>query len=366
MFLSLQIVNGNPAISYFDNTNGDLKFIRALDDNGTTWDTPITIDVPGSVGQHTSLLIVNGFPAIAYHDDGNGTLKFVRASDASGTAWGAPLIIDANGDVGQYTSLQIVNGFPAVAYFDAGNGDLKFITATDISGSTWATPVTLHSSESVGYYANMIGGSTGASILYYHLTEQQAYFISTTDFSPLPVTLTQITAQWNKSTVQLNWQVAEEYNIDRYTIERSADGKTFSKIGSVTAVNELHSHNYGYTDQSPLQGANYYRLRIEETTGTVRYSTIVSLRPQGGETRQVSVYPNPVRNNSLQFEASLPAGEYKLKIVNSAGVEVMSGNYRHAGGTAVQVLPVLPKITNGVYHLVISNSKLRVATTFIK
>jgi hypothetical protein len=80
----------------------------------------------------------------------------------------------------------------------------------------------------------------------------------------------------------------------------------------------------------------------------------------------VSVYPNPVKNNSLQFEASLPAGAYKLKVMNSAGVEVMSVNYQHGGGTAVQALSIPHKMVNGVYHLVISNSKVRVVTAFVK
>jgi hypothetical protein len=212
----------------------------------------------------------------------------------------------------------------------------------------------------------MVTSGAGAAIVFFYGSRGLPYFTATTDFTILPVTLTHIGAQWKNTAIQLNWQVADESNIDRYVIERSADGKTFSKLGSVTAVNEIHNHNYSYTDGSPLEGTNYYRLRIEETTGTVRYSTIVSLKANSTAGENLSVYPNPVRNNSLQFEASLPAGAYKLKVVNSAGVEVMSVNYQHGGGMAVQTLPVPHKITKGVYHLVISSSKVRVTTTFIK
>jgi hypothetical protein len=365
-YLSLQIVNGNPAISYYDATNGVLKFIRATDANGTAWDAPVTVDASGNVGQHTSLQIVDGFPAITYYDVANGNLNFIRATDASGTAWGTSLTIDGANDVGQSTSLQVVNGVPAVAYYDVTNADLKFAWATDASGSTWAAPVTLHSSEIVGLGVSMITNGTGANIVYYHDGEKLPYFISATGFVILPVTLTDISAQWKNSTVQLNWQVVDESNIDRYVVERSADGKTFSRIGAVTAVNAIHSHNYGYTDASPLEGSNYYRLRIEEGTGTARYSTIVSLRSNGGAGRQLSVYPNPVKNNMLQFEASLPAGAYKFKIMNSAGVDVLSGTCKHGGGTLVHSMYIPQKLSNGVYHLVISDNKLRVAATFVK
>ncbi|HEX6430399.1 MAG TPA: T9SS type A sorting domain-containing protein, partial [Niastella sp.] len=149
-------------------------------------------------------------------------------------------------------------------------------------------------------------------------------------------------------------------------VERSANGKTFSTLGTVAAVNETGNRNYSYVDGSPLDGTNFYRLRIEETTGSMRHSTIVSLRSRNITGQRVSVYPNPIRNNKLQFEASLSAGEYTLKVINSIGVVVMSTFYKHPGGTVVQALPVPRKMTTGVYHLIISGSKAQVITTFIK
>ena len=35
----MAVVNGNPAISYYDNTNSDLKYVRASDTSGTSWGT---------------------------------------------------------------------------------------------------------------------------------------------------------------------------------------------------------------------------------------------------------------------------------------------------------------------------------------
>ncbi len=147
---SLAIVGGNPAVSYYDATNNDLKFVRATDANGTTWGTPVTLDATGFVGSYTSLAIVDGNPAISYYDGTNNDLKFVRASDASGSVWGTPLTLDASGAVGLYTSLAIVNGNPAISYFDATNEDLKFIRASDASGSTWGTPLTPDATGDVG------------------------------------------------------------------------------------------------------------------------------------------------------------------------------------------------------------------------
>lgn len=61
----------------------------ASDANGITWNTSQTLDATGTVGQYLSLKIINGNPAIAYYDNRNGDLKFVRSSITTGTACNA-------------------------------------------------------------------------------------------------------------------------------------------------------------------------------------------------------------------------------------------------------------------------------------
>jgi PKD-like domain/Secretion system C-terminal sorting domain/Ig-like domain CHU_C associated len=138
---AMQIINGNPAIAYYDQTNQDLKYVRASDGSGAAWGTPITVDATGIVGSNTSLQIVNGTPAISYYDNTNQDLKYVRSADGTGAAWNTPITVDATGIVANtYTSMQVVNGNPAIAYYNATNADLKFIRAGDASGLGWATP----------------------------------------------------------------------------------------------------------------------------------------------------------------------------------------------------------------------------------
>jgi hypothetical protein len=175
------IVNGNPAIALYDATNGDLKFIRATDADGTAWGTPVTVDATGNVGQYTSLQVVNGYPAIAYYDVTNQDLKFVIASDADGTTWGTPVSLDVTGDVGQYTSMQIVSGNPAIAYYDVTNGDLKYIRATDAGGTTWAAPVSVDATGNVGQYASMQVVNGNPAIAYYDFGNEKLKYSRATD-----------------------------------------------------------------------------------------------------------------------------------------------------------------------------------------
>jgi hypothetical protein len=140
--ISLAVVNGNPAISYNDSMNGDLKYVRATNADGTVWGAPLRVDTPG---RYTSLAVVNGNPAISYYDHTNdltnGDLKYVRATNANGTAWGLPVRVDTTGDVGEFTSLAVVNGNPAISYEDFANSDVKYVRATNANGTAWGMRV---------------------------------------------------------------------------------------------------------------------------------------------------------------------------------------------------------------------------------
>jgi len=101
--------------------------------------TTITLDggTQTDVGRSTSHAIVDGKPAISYHDVSNGDLKYVRASDATGTTWGAPVIVDSSGRTGLFTSLVVISGIPAISYYDASNRDLRCVRALDTGGANW-------------------------------------------------------------------------------------------------------------------------------------------------------------------------------------------------------------------------------------
>jgi hypothetical protein len=79
--LAFDPADGNPAISYYDQTNGNLKLAWH---NGTSWQTQ-NVDTVGDVGVTTSLAFNpfgNGFPSIAYGDNANN-LYFIEDPPAA-------------------------------------------------------------------------------------------------------------------------------------------------------------------------------------------------------------------------------------------------------------------------------------------
>ncbi len=111
---------GQPAISYYEATNGDLKYAVF---NGSTW-TPTTVDSTGDVGEYTSLAFTpGGQPAISYYDSTNSDLKYAVFN---GSTW-TLTTVDSTGIVGWYISLAFTpGGQPAISYCNGTNGTLKF------------------------------------------------------------------------------------------------------------------------------------------------------------------------------------------------------------------------------------------------
>ncbi len=181
---SLAVVNGNPAISYRDDTNQDLKYVRASDASGSSWGSPVTVDSAGNVGLFNSLAVVNGNPAISYYDGTNMSLKYVRASDSSGESWGTPVAADSVVVVGPITSLAVVNGNPAISYLDWGNTALMYVRADDANGESWGAPVTVDGAgDDVGWYASLAVVSSNPAISYWDGTNQDLKYVRANDAS---------------------------------------------------------------------------------------------------------------------------------------------------------------------------------------
>jgi PKD repeat protein len=156
-FLALDST-GKPAISYYDATNGNLKYAHW---NGTSWDIQ-TVDSAGNVGRYTSLAFdSSGKPAISYHDVTNDNLKYARWN---GTSW-VKETVDSVGDVGTYTSLAFntSTGNPAISYYDATKGELKYAEECP----TWKIE-TVDSAGDVGSYTSLAFDSLGYPAISYH------------------------------------------------------------------------------------------------------------------------------------------------------------------------------------------------------
>ena len=96
---------------------------------------PLAIDSAGDVGEFSSIAIgTNGNPIISYHDNTNGDLKVAACNNPTCTT-STNTTIDSVGLVGWYTSITIgTNGNPIISYWDQTNQDLKVFSPWWLTG----------------------------------------------------------------------------------------------------------------------------------------------------------------------------------------------------------------------------------------
>lgn len=143
-----------------------------------------------------------------------------------------------------------------------------------------------------------------------------------TSSAALPVTLISFNAKLEGPTVNLTWATTEETNSDRFEIERSLNGKSWGKIGTVASGKESNTlRNYTFTDASPSRGENLYRLKMVDQDETFAYSSIRNVVFADGDVT-VSVSPNPVADLLfLKDAAGGPVGNVReVAIINMNGL----------------------------------------------
>jgi hypothetical protein len=225
-------IDGNPVISYYDDTNGDLK-VAACNNPTCTDSDNTTIDSNSTgFGQFTSIAIgTNGNPIISYADATNGDLKVAACNNPTCTT-STNTIIDSNGDVGYFTSITIgTNGNPIISYLDATNFDLK-VAVCDNPICTTSTNTTIDSnSTGFGQFTSIAIGTNGNPIIsYYDLTN-----------SDLKV------AACNNPTCT---------DSDNYTLDNAGDVGAYTSITIGTNGNPIISYTDATSDDLKVAACN--------------------------------------------------------------------------------------------------------------
>jgi hypothetical protein len=184
-YTSLAVVNGNPAVSFLQGITNDLNYIRATDASGAAWPgVATTLDAAGTTGLYTSLAVVNSFPAISYYDQSNTALQYIRATDANGAgAWSVPAVIDSGLALrGTWTSMLVVNGNPAISY--RSPSEIRYLRANDINGAAWNPPLAIDTVSDPGNFGTSLAIIQGnPAVAYYRTTGGDLYYRRATDLS---------------------------------------------------------------------------------------------------------------------------------------------------------------------------------------
>ncbi|MBL0358976.1 MAG: T9SS type A sorting domain-containing protein [Chitinophagaceae bacterium] len=164
----------------------------------------------------------------------------------------------------------------------------------------------------------------------------------------VPVSFISIKAAQTGNNIAVEWKVASQVNVVHYEIEKSANGRSFSNVGTINAGS---GSTYNWLDENTVSGNNYYRIKSVDNNGQVKYSEVVKVNIGKGS-GAITVSPNPVQSGymNLQFN-NQPAGEYAVRLINNAGQVVYNRTVQHTGGSASQSFALPSALVSGVYQL---------------
>ncbi|WP_205514571.1 T9SS type A sorting domain-containing protein [Longitalea arenae] len=227
---------------------------------------------------------------------GNLINQGVLQAEIGGTTAGTQydqLAVSGAVTVGGTLTVSTINGFTLAA-----GQTFTFITGATVTGSfasvTWPAGVT----GTVTYLSNAVTLNV---------------------LSALPLTLLEFTGQAAGNKAVLKWKTADEENTSMFQIERSADGVSFIKLDALAAMGS-GAHPYSFTDENPLAGNNYYRLKMVDIDGQFTYSKTALLKFAAKDGLQITPVP---ANSFVTLTIKDPAliGR-QAQVYNTAGMLV--------------------------------------------
>jgi hypothetical protein len=169
------------------------------------------------------------------------------------------------------------------------------------------------------------------------------------DFGVLPITLTNFEAKAVGRSILLKWSTATEINFDYFSLQRSADGLSFSTIAKINGHGTTtETQHYSFEDRSPMVGKNYYRLQSTDFDG---YQEIFEIIVAEFKTEaKVYVYPQPATDGRVHIDLLFsPSASTLIRVLQLNGVEVLS--YRSDSDLRSYELDLNP----GMYILKVSS-----------
>ena len=217
---------------------------------------------------------------------------------------------------------QINNFAPAMSYQNDYNG---YVSITSVDCPTTTNP---H-----GYAAILMA----ASVMEFPLTL-------------LPVKFTGFSIRQYRDNLQLNWQNADDRQVDYYNIQKSENGASFSTVAKLPSDK---SGNYSWIDNAIGTSAMiYYRIQAISLDGSIMNSSVLSVKTKSLQ-QALTISPNPIKGRAFSIAVNhLLPGVYSLKIMSNAGKTVEAKSITIGNeSTFYQTINLPASVSPGMYFV---------------
>lgn len=163
--------------------------------------------------------------------------------------------------------------------------------------------------------------------------------------APLKIALADINAANHGDVNIVTWKTQSEETGDRFDVERSINGRSFSKVSTVQAKGIAPS-SYLYTDEKPFMGTSFYRLKMIDKDGKTNYSKIVNAATRSAGF-SLNAFPNPV-NNELTVKVNGGInGKGQVTLSDAVGRQISVFTVDATGVLKIS----MKELSNGIYLL---------------
>lgn len=336
----------------------DGSLIGSTTTNNTAWG-PITVNSTA-----TNTLYSNGVLTIGVRE--SGKQETACASSASTITCSpsptAPSYTLSSGTINQNQTVTCTISNAVAGTFYALSDSA---TGQSFGQGTWATTngnlvLTTDAFSAAGTYVIKVKGTSFSGVT---LCSALSAGSNVTVNGALPLTLIEFNGQNNAGKILLNWVTENELNTSRFEIERSTNGRLFTKIGMVNATgNSVQKQYYNFADAAAVTGKNYYRLKMIDADGRIKFSDIIILSVNTDERLMVtSITPNPF-TDKINFNITLnKATAVTVQVMDNAGRILRTINLAGKKDTNPVRLTGFSNFAAGTYYIrVITADDLRI------
>jgi hypothetical protein len=219
-------------------------------------------------------------------------------------------------------------------------------------GSTYVINQWFDQSYATTTYTATLSGKYNMVLEYYQDGGANQVSFNISGGSVLPVTLTGFQGELKSNhQVDLTWTTMMENDIDHYEMDRSSDGLNFIQIGTIpskmTITTSDYQLNYNFTDENPLPGASYYRIKVVGKDNTINLSSIVLIT--NNQIEGTKIYPTLVQNNTVFVETDKALGQAKLEFFDLSGRKLSETNWESLSGRQTCTVSRSGRLPAGTY-----------------
>jgi hypothetical protein len=179
---------------------------------------------------------------------------------------------------------------------------------------------------------------------------------------PLAVNWNYFEVTLNDNVPNINWS-ADYQQGTVFEIQRSYDGRNFSKIKIVSS--EAGRSTYGYDDifVNNQQAVAFYRIKSIEVSGAEKFTPVRTVKFNNKGNSLAYTAPNPFKNSFIINYKAAENEMITIRMFNVNGQQKMVKVVSINKGANTITIPDAERFASGIYIIQITNSHNQVSTS---